>query len=367
MELIKKFNSYEEYESFKRSEDYKVPNICAIENNGEINVEYNSNTYFWIEALEDITVFFRDANSANTPRGNYSFDKITWTAFKQNQSVVVLTGTKLYIKNPVIPGSYNAVGKFIISGACNIGGNIMSLLYGDDFLNNTVFPQYCFYGLFENSPIVCAHELLITATSLGVMCCSAMFHNCKQLITAPQLPILNTAGWGVFSSMFDGCTSLTIAPTLLTENIINTEFYDYMFSGCTNLSYIKALFKTQPTVGSQSFTKEWVSGVSTTGTFVKHVDATWGGRGTSYVPTNWTIKYYDPNTKRLATRFSIANISYRGADNITWEGWLASEDGSPGFYVEDDKVVSYSGNVLLDGVAVKPSDIIQNDVNYTIG
>ena len=367
MELIKKFNSYEEYESFKRSEDYKVPNICAIENNGEMNVEYNSNTYFWIEALEDITVYFKQLSSDNKPRGNYSFDKITWTAFKQNQSVVVLTGAKLYIKNSVIPTDYNTVGQFIISGACNIGGNIMSLLYGDDFLNNTAIPQYCFSELFENGPIVCAHELLLPATSLGGYCCSSMFRNCKQLITAPQLPILNNAGYGVFLSMFDGCTSLTTAPALLTENMPTCEIYNYMFANCTNLSYIKALFKNQPTLSSQSFTKGWVSGVSTTGTFIKHVDATWSGRGISDVPTNWTIKYYDPNTKRLVTKFSIANISYRGADNITWEEWLASEDGSPGFYVEDDKVVSYSGNVLLDGVAVKPSDIIQNDVNYTIG
>ena len=38
----------------------------------------------------------------------------------------------------------------------------------------------------------------------------------------------------------------------------------------------------------------WVSGVPSSGIFVKNINATWTTTGNSGVPTNWKIIYYDP-------------------------------------------------------------------------
>jgi hypothetical protein len=60
-----------------------------------------------------------------------------------------------------------------------------------------------------------------------------------------------------------------------------------MFAGCTSLNYIKAMFTTTP---STTYTNNWVSGVASTGTFVKNSAATWNVTGTSGIPTGWTVQ-----------------------------------------------------------------------------
>ena len=60
-----------------------------------------------------------------------------------------------------------------------------------------------------------------------------------------------------------------------------------MFQGCTNLNYIKAMFTSDP---SSSYTSNWVSGVSSTGTFVKNRAATWTNTGVNGIPTGWAVE-----------------------------------------------------------------------------
>ena len=59
-----------------------------------------------------------------------------------------------------------------------------------------------------------------------------------------------------------------------------------MFFGCTNLKFVKALFTDKP---SEETTKDWLSGVSYTGIFVKSKDATWNVRGYSGIPIGWDV------------------------------------------------------------------------------
>jgi hypothetical protein len=63
--------------------------------------------------------------------------------------------------------------------------------------------------------------------------------------------------------------------------------YGSMFDGCTRLNYIKAMFTTKPTT---SYTYNWVRGVSSTGTFVKNIAATWNVTGYNGVPSGWTVQ-----------------------------------------------------------------------------
>ena len=86
--------------------------------------------------------------------------------------------------------------------------------------------------------------------------------------------------------MFNGCTSLITAPELPAITLVD-YCYNGMFQNCTNLNYIKAMFTTTP---STSYTNNWVSGVASSGTFVKNSAAEWDVRGTSGIPTGWTVQ-----------------------------------------------------------------------------
>ena len=45
------------------------------------------------------------------------------------------------------------------------------------------------------------------------------------------------------------------------------------------------MFTTEPSI---SYTDSWVSGVASTGTFVKNVAATWDVTGVNGIPEGWT-------------------------------------------------------------------------------
>lgn len=221
-----------------------------------------------------------------------------------------------------------------------VSGNIMSLIFGDNFEDKTDLTNcnYCFCYLFYNcSHLVDASNLILPATTLAEGCYQNMFYGCNSLTSAPQILPATTLAMQCYDSMFHGCSSLTAAPelpattlavscyinmfhgcsslttapvlpaTTLASSCYNNMFYNCtslttapelpattlerscytsMFYNCTNLNYIKAMFTTTP---SSSYTLNWVSGVASTGTFVKNPDATWDVTGNSGVPTGWDI------------------------------------------------------------------------------
>jgi hypothetical protein len=85
--------------------------------------------------------------------------------------------------------------------------------------------------------------------------------------------------------MFSGCTSLTTAPVLPAKTL-TSNCYFRMFYGCTNLNYIKAMFTTTPSSSS----REWVTNVAASGTFVKNSAANWNVTGTNGIPSGWTVE-----------------------------------------------------------------------------
>ena len=86
--------------------------------------------------------------------------------------------------------------------------------------------------------------------------------------------------------MFSGCSSLTTAPALPATTLV-AYCYGAMFQNCSKLNYIKALFTTTP---GTSWTANWVSGVPSTGTFVKNAAATWNVTGNNGIPRGWTVE-----------------------------------------------------------------------------
>ena len=148
----------------------------------------------------------------------------------------------------------------------------------------TTLTYYCYAGMFSHcTSLTSAPEL--PATTLANGCYSSMFSSCTSLATAPELPATALTD-SCYVTMFDGCTSLVSAPELPATTLINT-CYRAMFYGCTSLNYIKAMFTTTP---SEGYTYNWVSGVASSGTFVKNSAATWTETGNNGIPNGWTVE-----------------------------------------------------------------------------
>ena len=147
----------------------------------------------------------------------------------------------------------------------------------------TTLTENCYYGMFSGcTSLIEAPEL--PATTLASSCYQSMFNGCTSLTSAPELPAPLLKNY-CYKQMFRGCTSLTQAPELLATDS-QKECYCEMFYGCTNLNYIKCLRNKQAT----DDTDVWVAGVASSGTFVKNPNFTGWSRGTSGIPTNWTVQ-----------------------------------------------------------------------------
>ena len=208
------------------------------------------------------------------------------------------------------------LGSFWCIAPCYIYGNVMSLLYKENFATATTLPRnYIFYGMFnggdEDNPLrIYSHptkDLLLPATTLTERCYATMFENsclsrapelpaetlaeqcywfmfggCKSLTTAPELRA-TTLAVGCYSCMFDACTSLTTAPVLPAPTLVEDCYFD-MFNGCSNLNEVECL----ATSFASYSTSGWLNGVSSTGTFTKAAGVAWpaGGDG---IPSGWTV------------------------------------------------------------------------------
>ena len=152
----------------------------------------------------------------------------------------------------------------------------------------TTLTSSCYYQMFSGCTGLTTAPAL-PATTLIERCYSSMFSGCTSLTTAPALPA-TTLATRCYQYMFSGCTSLTTAPALPAKTLVS-YCYSYMFRNCTSLNYIKAMFTTYPSgVSPNYYTQNWVSGVASTGTFIKNSAATWSGTGVHSVPSGWTVQ-----------------------------------------------------------------------------
>ena len=151
----------------------------------------------------------------------------------------------------------NATGNYAIEG------NIMSLLFEDNFRNqfnlvkNGIFKEFfrndtklisiqnlvlpattltgeCYSRMFEDCSSLTTALNILPATTLAYYCYSYMFQNCTSLTTAPELPATSLAD-NCYTEMFNCCTSLTTAPELPATTLAN-NCYSYMFDNCTSLT-----------------------------------------------------------------------------------------------------------------------------------
>ena len=135
----------------------------------------------------------------------YSTDGKAWSEWDYaNGGLTINNGDKVYLKgtNNVFATAGGSYSSFSFSGTTEASGNIMSLLYGDDFEGQTDLTgrNYVFYS---------------------------MFGDCTSLTTAPELPATTLANH-CYRFMFRGCTSLTTAPELPATTLVS-NCYGTMF------------------------------------------------------------------------------------------------------------------------------------------
>ena len=237
------------------------------------------NSYLTLESLADNdTVIFHIPAELTTEQMSwvaYSTDATNWTTLEidgtlQRDTLILNQGEKLYFKgfgkqcDIVIDNIWYYI--FIRGKAEHIVyGNIMSLLYGDDFASQTAFPEgstYAFGYLFHSDRhLVSIENLMLPATTLAYGCyygmfvwCSSissptpelpatelegscymyMYYNCEALPEAPELPATTLAP-KCYYRMFNECFVLTTAPELPATNLAY-RCYAYMFQGCSSLT-----------------------------------------------------------------------------------------------------------------------------------
>ena len=218
--------------------------------------------YFTIEALEDGLQVRLSINALSVNACEYSLDGNTWNRLPTaTNTPTVNTGEKIYFRGNLIPDSSigKGIGTFTISKKCNVKGNVMSLLYGDDFIGKTDLTgkNYALDLLFYNCKIVDASELILPATTLANQCYREMFRNCTGLTAAPKLPAITLADH-CYYCMFSGCSSLITAPELPATTLAGS-CYSRMFYNCTSLTTVSQLPATELVYGCYS---EMFSGCS---------------------------------------------------------------------------------------------------------
>lgn len=346
--------------------------------NGTDSVSIVLNSGNSTPAITSVPIIYYSSNTGKNFQQAEVTNNEQWYEFSKERPMYIYginprgfsKGENLYVQF-----KFNGPSKFKISG------NIMGLI--DGFNEVTTIPSlYCFYKLFMGvSLIYDASALRLPAkvikgaayyemfkncnnmvagpdidgtdnsewggttgmfygcTSLvecpkfsfekvGTIACREMFMNCNELINPPKILPATTLADSCYQSMFYSCHKIRFAPELPAKTLVNS-CYKFMFADCKELRYVKALFTTNITDGTNStnYTTNWMYGVNTsTGVFVKAVDATWSLSGISGIPTNWDYAYnYSNNEMEIVNTLYEYDNGQFSCDSLVYDSESLSE------------------------------------------
>ena len=247
-----------------------------------------SNQYLTFEALEYGEFSFTKNGYGDDIQ--YSRDNgVTWNHLASGGTVRVYEGDKILWKSALKPGDFAfGIGCFSSYSDFSVYGNVMSLLYGDDFKGKTdLMYDSVFYGLFRDcTELWYAANLVLPALNLTYACYRYMFSGCASLLSTPELPA-TTLTDSCYYGMFSNCNqNLRATPELPATALTDSCYYE-MFDGCTHLNHITMLATD---ISADWCLFNWVRNVSSTGTFVKHPDMDSLPAGVSGIPEGWTVE-----------------------------------------------------------------------------
>lgn len=344
---------------------------------GGLSSGIDINNYLTIEALEDgLTASLNDNDCEYCIDGNDNWKSLTaGTATKS-----INAGHTLSFRGNLTPNITTGIGTFTISKKCNLLGNCMSILFGDNVADNYSLSgkNYAFYKLFYNcANIVNVSENFLPATILARSCYENMFCNCTSLTTAPSLPSMSLSQWcyvsmfayckslimapklpaislsiGCYISMFTNCLSLITAPEL-PATVLTYQCYQDMFNYCKKLNYIKMLATD---ISISYCLSNWVSNVASTGTFIKNPAMTTLPTGSSGIPEGWTVVDDGEESGESSLTFPITLVK---GDN----GQLGIDFFN---YVRTNESVDFEEDqVLVEGYSVANAWYVPEIVTFT--
>lgn len=199
---------------------------------------------------------------------------------------------------------------------------------GDSFkLESIVASPECYYQMFENctnlqnSPEILCEKIgensckemfkncinlrisckQLYPTELKESCYEGMFNGCKLIEVPPELSATNLAR-KCCKEMFKNCESLKQSPSLTSE-VLQLSCYEEMFYGCKSLTQITTLLSDN-SINNNYFTKDWVKGVNSNGTFIsKSIIDIYGNNG---IPLNWVNNLM--NDKLILKAYSDGDV-----------------------------------------------------------
>lgn len=185
-----------------------------------------------------------------------------------------------------------------------------SLETAPDIYATVISDQGNMQSMFESCTSLKEAAFMAEAESISSGCCINMYKECTSLTTAKKLPYttlsdtcyylmfagctsLNsvpddmlpatTLSQECYMNMFQNCSSLQTAPTLPAPNYNNYCYYN-MFRNCSSLNHVRCLLTTFVSGGRN--TEDWLTGVSSTGTFEAKASANWDNSKYGY-PSGW--------------------------------------------------------------------------------
>ena len=236
--------------------DYSKQYFTIVPVDGDITISWIG---YYINSTSSFELYWSKDNG-----GTWSGRKADW------HSQDVKKGERIMF----YANAHDQIGSiYSVTGRFKVEGNIMSLVYGKNFLNpNTEW--FLVQDFSHNGGFLSNQANLISAENLVI-------------------PAVETDNYRIIlSNMFKGCTSLTKGPILQGASLTK-GCYQEMFSGCTSLKYIKCLATD---ISATDCTLDWLKDVSPTGTFVKNASTAWPS-GASGIPSGWTIET-STSTKR---------------------------------------------------------------------
>ena len=324
------------------------------------------------ELVDDITkpLTFKATQDGSTvklsknylPSGSFQTSRDggkTWADYTLDSAITLNTGDEVSFraKSDRTPQNASNYFQFMMEGKIEAWHNVMSLYRTNDFATyNTTPGTDTFIYLFRNctsltkAPVLpattitdsCYYQMFfgctsltkapeLPATTLDRFCYSGMFYGCTSLTKAPELPA-TTLGTVCYKQMFFGCTSLTKAPELPATTLAG-GCYSNMFSDCRNLNEVRCQIpSTYSSSQISSYTYDWLSNVSPTGTFYTNADANWPS-GTNGIPQNWNRineggPAVDDPTKPLTFKATLDGSTVKLTKNGSPDGdFQTSRDG----------------------------------------
>ena len=243
-----------------------IPNGWDVEYYDISQISGYAANYFTLVAIDDCDFEFDCCYNGYL---SYSLDNgVTWSesykSRKENNKINVTAGNKILFKGNNNTNFVEYSGSYPLfhsNARYNVEGNIMSLIYGDDFVRHlSLNEEYIFASLFTyETNLISAANLVLPAIILATGC---------------------------YMSMFNGCTSLTTGPVLRAP-YLTEDCYSLMFYGCSSLNSITCLATN---ISEEDCTNKWLYGVAQTGTFTKASDMTDWETGDDGIPSGWTVQ-----------------------------------------------------------------------------